>query len=269
MVSVIMGMCYVRSDLNMLERAIRSVLQQTYPNFEFLICEYGSTPEAKACLHRFEASDSRVVLLMGASPGTLAQNLNRCLAEAKGRYIVRMDDDDFSHPDRLTKQMAFMKEHLEIAFVGSNVNLCRDGRVVGVRMLPMLPTVKDFYMTQPYIHPSLLFRRVALEAVGGYSEDKHCVLCEDYDLLLRLYAKGFRGANLQETLLDYTVPATTKGNRTMSHRWNETVTRWRRFLELGMLPGALPFVVKPLAVGLLPERVLGELKRKRDMERYR
>ena len=51
-------------------------------------------------------------------------------------------------------------------------------------------------MTQPYIHPSLLFRRAPLEQVGGYSEDRFAVLCEDYDLLLRLYAKGFRGANL-------------------------------------------------------------------------
>ena len=105
-----------------------------------------------------------------------------------------------------------------------------------------------------------MFRSEALTAVNGYSEDKRCILCEDYDLLLRLYAKGFRGMNLQEALLDYTVPVTAKGGRKMRHRWNEAVTRWRRFRELGVLPGALPYVVKPLAVGLVPEPLLSRMK---------
>ena len=100
----------------------------------------------------------------------------------------------------------------------------------------------------------------ALEAVGGYSEDRHCLLCEDYDLLLRLYAKGFTGRNLPERLLIYTLPSTAKGSRTIVHRWNETVTRWRRFRELGVLGRAWPYVCKPLAVGLLPEHLLRRLK---------
>ena len=66
--------------------------------------------------------------------------------------------------------------------------------------------------------------------------------------------------NLQENLLDYTLPQTAKGSRKMRHRWNETVTRYCRFRELGILPQALPYVIKPLAVGLLPEPVLRRLK---------
>ena len=81
-----------------------------------------------------------------------------------------------------------------------------------------------------------MFRKDVLLNVGGYSEEKSCILCEDYDLLLRLYAAGYHGYNLQECLLDYTVSATAKGNRKMSHRWNEVVTRFHRFRELGVLP---------------------------------
>ena len=99
-----------------------------------------------------------------------------------------------------------------------------------------------------------------MEAVNGYSEDKSVILCEDYDLLLRLYAKGFYGANLQEVLFDYTIPATVKGNRKMRHRWNEAVTRYRRFKELELFPIALPYVVKPIAVGFLPKFILKRLK---------
>lgn len=263
LVSVIMGVRYCREDLNVLEQSVNSILAQTVGNFEFLICEWGSNNAAKAWLEELVQRERRVRILPGKAPGTLAQNLNICLGEAKGKYIARMDDDDFSHPARFAKQLAYLECHPEITFVGSNVSLHYGGKPVGIRRLPELPTVRDFYITQPFIHPALMFRREAIEVVKGYSENRSCILCEDYDLLLRLYTKGVQGANLQETLLDYTIPVRAKGNRTMIHRWNETVTRWRRFKELKMLPSALPYVVKPLMVGLAPERVLKKVKEKR------
>ena len=107
----------------------------------------------------------------------------------------------------------------------------------------------------------MFFRKEVLDAVGGYCEEKYCDHCEDYDLLLRLYAKGYRGMNLQTTLLHYTAPA-LKGSRTMQHRWNETETRWRRFRQLGVYPQALSFVVKPVLTGLLPSFVLRYFREK-------
>ena len=263
LVSVAMGVCCRRPDTALLERAVDSILCQTMPDFEFLICEYGSAPAAVEYLQRAAARDKRIRLLSGRSPGTLSQNLNDCLSAARGTYIARMDDDDWSAPDRFAKQLAFLREHGEIAFVGCDARLVRSGETVGERRFPALPRVEDFYMVQPYLHPTLMFRRDALLAVGGYSEADSVLLCEDYDLLLRLYAQGAQGANLQEQLLDYTVPETARGSRRMPHRWNEAVTRYRRFRELGRLPKALPFVVKPLAVGLLPEPLLRRIKRMR------
>ena len=107
----------------------------------------------------------------------------------------------------------------------------------------------------------MMFRREVLLAVGGYSEEPYCILCEDYDLLLRLYAAGYRGMNQQEVLLDYTVLGSTHSGRKMQHRWNETVTRYRRFRELGLLPEKFLYVVKPLAVGMIPTPLLIRLKR--------
>ena len=262
-VSVVMGICYRRPNLDLLERSISSILSQTVQNMEVLICEYGSTDRARLRLSCFAAEDDRVRILQGSSPGTLAQNLNRCLVEAKGNYIARMDDDDFSCPDRFAKQLAYLGHHPDIDYVGCNVELCRNGEQIGMWTFPEFPEIHDFYIRQPYVHPSLIFRREALDAVGGYSEDRRCVLCEDYDLLLRMTGKGMQGANLQEPLLTYTVPSTSKGNRKMRHRWNETVTRYKRFKELGMLPGAFPYVIKPLAVGLLPAWTLKAIKEKR------
>lgn len=260
LVSVIMGVRYTRNDLSLLNRAVTSILTQTYRNFEMLICDDGSTCGAVEYLDSAAKKDPRIRLVRKSNCIDLAAKLNLCLSLAEGDYIARMDDDDASHPDRIEKQLAFLQENKTIAFVGCTVELHRNGSIVGKREFPQYPTVQDFYMTQPYIHPTLLFRRNALEAVGKYSEDRRQVLCEDYDLLLRLYSKGYQGANLPETLFEYTLPATAKGNRKMKHRWNETVTRYQRFKELGCLPGALPWVIKPILVGLLPERLLGSIK---------
>ncbi len=69
---------------------------------------------------------------------------------------------------------------------------------------------------------------------------------------------------MQEALLDYTLPTTAKSGRRMCHRWNEAVTRYQRFRELKRLPKAWPYVIKPLAVGLVPQGALEKMKRKRS-----
>lgn len=261
LISVIMGVRYTQDNLTLLKRAVDSIMAQTYQQFEFLICDNGSTCVATEYLDRIAREDSRIRLIRKPNCLDLASKLNLCLTAIEGDYIARMDDDDDSHPDRLEKQISFLLKNRGIAFVGCNVELYRNGSRVGKRIFPEYPTVQDFYITQPYIHPTIVFRREVLEAVGGYSEDRHQVFCEDYDLLLRLYAMGHRGKNLQETLFDYTIPTTAKGSRKMCHRWNESVTRYRRFRELGCLPSAFPYVIKPLATGLLPERILAKLKK--------
>lgn len=262
-ISILMGVYYRRGDTAVLERSVASMLAQTEGDFELLICDDGSSVDAMALVERMAAEDGRIRLLRPGGVASLPCKLNVCLKSAKGEWIARMDDDDYSHPDRLEKQLAYLQAHQELDFVGCNVNLVCEGRPVGQRRVPARPEVRDFYFSQPYIHPTLLFRRETLERVDGYSEDKRCVLCEDYDLLLRLYAAGCRGGNLQEALFDYTLPPSAKGSRRMCHRWNETVTRYRRFKQLGELPKAWPYVVKPLAVGLVPEKVLRWMKERR------
>ena len=258
-ISVLMGVYYRKTDTTLLERSVRSILEQTFRDFEFLICDDGSTAEAASLLEDLAAEDSRIRLVRVGTLFSLPQKLNACLAAARGKFLARMDDDDYSHPERFEKQVAYLKTHSGVSFVGCNVNLVRDGREIAQKRFPANPSVQDFYMTQPYIHPTLLFRKEVINIVGGYSEDKYCDYCEDYDLLLRLYAKGFRGVNLQQVLFDYTAPH-VKGNRTMRHRRNECITRYRRFQELGVLPQALPYVIKPIVVGMIPAQILRRWK---------
>ena len=256
-----MGTLYIRKKLDILKRSLESILSQTLSAFEFIICDDGSSNEAKELLNKYAKQDNRIRLIRVGNLIKLASKLNFCLKAAQGTYIARMDDDDYSHPKRFEKQVAMLESERKISFVGCNVNLIQVGEKVGGRSFPTYPKVSDFFITQPYIHPALMFRKSVLLDISGYSENKYQVLCEDYDLLLRLYAAGYIGANLQEALLDYSIPDKVKGNRRMIHRWNEVVTRWLRFRQLGLLPGALPYVIKPLVIGLLPDAILSGIKR--------
>ena len=262
-VSFIMGALCGPDELGGLERAVRSVLTQSYADLELLICDDGSSPEAKALLDALAAEDGRIRMVRGASGKSHAAKLNACLRLAEGRYIARMDDDDESLPGRLAAQLGFLEQHPETAFVGCNTVISREERDVGTWTFPEYPRVEDFYIRQPFVHPTLVFRAEALAAAGGYGEEKRCIKCEDYDLLLRLYEKGFYGANLQEFLFRYTIRADGKDGRSMGDRVCETRTRWVRFRALGRLPLALPFVVKPVLTGLIPQKALGLLKEKR------
>lgn len=260
LVSVLMGVLYRRESINLLERSIRSIQDQTYSNWELLICDDGSTEAACQYLDETAAHDKRIRLIRGYPKKDLASKLNWCLTQAKGSYIARMDDDDWSDPQRFIMQMDCLWKNPHVDFVGCVANLERDGKPVGIRRLPARPEVKDFLFVQPFLHPTLIFRREVLEATGGYCEEPRCLGCEDYDLLLRLYEAGYRGENMQEPLFTYTLPIIGSKKRAMALRRNEVKTRYTRFRSLGLLPGALPYVVKPVIVGLVPNRLLEQLK---------
>lgn len=262
MISVLMGVYYHRQDLFLLKRSVASILEQSFTNFEVLICDDGSCPEAKKYLAQIAKQDNRISFVHREKGFSLPEKLNACLKVARGQLLARMDDDDYSYPERFEKQLKALGEHPEIAFVGTNIEVQRKGKLAGESRFPEKPQVKDFFFTQPYAHPTLMFRRSALLDANGYSESPYCILCEDYDLLLRLYTKGYQGINLQENLLLYNLPDRPKGSRKLRHRWNETITRYCRFKELGVLPEALPYIIKPLAVGITPEPILNIFKEK-------
>lgn len=260
-ISVLMGVYYRRPDIRLLVRSVQSILTQTVQDIELLICDDGSTEEAAAYLDELSKRDTRIRMVREGRLFSLSEKLNACLTVAKGQWVARMDDDDFSHPDRFRQQLDYLDSHPEVEFVGCNVNLFLDGQLLGIRRLPERPEIKDFYITQPYIHPALMFKRDILLDVQGYSQDKHCLLCEDYDLLLRLYENGYSGANIQKVLFDYTLSDSLNSRRAFKYRINEMITRYRRFSRLQKLPRALPYVVKPILVGLLPEKILKAIKK--------
>lgn len=257
-VSVIMGTFNGGSKI---DEAIASICGQTFEDWEFIICDDCSTDDTSRRLKQWSEKDIRIKVLYNSENQKLVKTLNYCLSAATGEYIARMDDDDFSYPERLKKQVNFLDKNKDFSFVSSIVD-CYDGsQMVKNRFYRVAePQAKDFFQGTQFVHPATMFRKSCLEEVGGYRVAPETLRTEDYDLFMRLYAAGYKGYNIQEPLLRYMVnPEAMKSKRLYRYRINEAVVRWKGFWAMKLMPQGIPYVIRPLIVGLIPHRLLWEL----------
>ena len=261
--SVIMGV-YNVEQLSVFHQAVESVLNQTMRDFEFIICDDGSSDQTWNLLLALAQEDDRIKLIHSVQNKGLASALNRCIAQARGKWIARQDADDISAPERFRLQLQFLETHPEIGFAGSAVYLWDERGVWRKRIFPEYPQPTDFQFTMPFVHGALMFHRKALEKVNGYRVARETRRAEDYDMLMRMYAAGIRGANLPDFLYAFLENQAAQRRRRYRYRLDEAVVRWRGFSALGLMPRALPYVVKPLIVGLIPADFLLRLKQSRS-----
>lgn len=261
-VSILLGV-YNPGNGTRLWQAVESIRQQRFSDWELLLYDDGSTAVGAELIREVGRQDPRICCLRGDQNRGLAHALNVCIRHAAGRFLARMDDDDIALPDRLQKQVAFLQTHPQYHWVGSCAALVDRRGVWGMRMVPPIPQPDDFLFNSPYIHPSVMFRREVLLRAGGYRVSEAVGQCEDYELFMRLHRDGYRGYNLQEPLLWYWEDETSYQKRTYRRRVQEMRVRYRGFQELGILRvHTLPYVVKPLLVGLVPAPVYRYLKRR-------
>ena len=241
------------SDSEQLSNAIESILNQTFQNFEFIICnDCSSKLEVMEVLSKYKSIDSRIKLISNPQNSGLAASLNHCLKYAKGEYIARMDDDDISHLDRFEKQVAFLDEHLEFAIIGCAINIFQNDEIWGYTINKEVPQVTDFLFSTPFTHPTVMIRRNALLDVDGYGVEKITKRTEDYDLFMRMYDKGYLGYNLQEVLFDYRMDRNGYKKQKFKYRLDEAVVRYRGFKKLGLLPKGTLYILKPILSGIVP-----------------
>ena len=260
MISVIMGI-YNEKNQNQVMQAIDSILEQTYDNLEFVICDDGSKPEFYQWLEEYCRKDARIHLIRKEKNEGLAAALNTCLVSAKGSYIARMDADDRSRADRLEKQLVFLQQHPEYALVGCNAEMIDHNGVWGERVLVEKPQKKDFLRTSPFIHPSIMIKTEVLRQMEGYSVEKYAERTEDYELFMRLYAAGYTGYNMQEKLFSYREDRNAYQKRKYRYRLNESRVRYKGFRKLGIFWGNIRYVIKPLLVGIMPVGLVQRIRK--------
>lgn len=262
-VSVIMAVYRIASAKE-LDSAVSSILGQTFPDLELVICSDGADGQTFSLLEKWHTKDSRVKVTRNVRNLGAGAARNRAAHLASGQYIAIMDADDVAAPIRLAQQLDFLKSNPQFDFVGSRGAYFSqepgdrpDGYWYVAR-----PAPEDFLMTLPFVHASLMFRREAFFAAGGYRELKRVTRSEDYDLLLRLYALGRRGANLSEVLYFIRMDEAALKRRKYRYRFFECAVKLEGFFKLGLMPIGIIYGLKPLLVGLIPDPILNGIKRR-------
>lgn len=260
-VSIIMGV-YNVEDENILKNSINSILDQTFKDFEFIICDDGSNNNSYELISKLVSHDNRVKILKNKTNLGLAQALNNCLSISEGKYIARMDDDDFSDITRLEEQVKFLDENINYDIVGCNAYLFDDEGIWGERINIKVPEKKDFLFGSRFIHPTIMVRKNVYESLNGYRVSKETVRGQDYDLFMRAYAKGYKGYNLENKLYKYREDKNSYKKRTYKHRINEAIVRYKGFKAMNLMPGGIIYVIKPLIVGLIPHKLIRYMQSK-------
>ena len=182
-ISVVMP---VHNALPFLDESIRSILEQTFSDFEFVILDDASTDGSTELLRAWARRDVRIQLHESSKRLGLSGSSNAVVSKAQASIVARMDADDIAHPDRLRRQLKVIESRPDIAVVGT---LCdgidASGRVVRPRDRWRLVRRSSYV---PFPHGSAMFRRDAFDAVGGY--DENAVRAEDQDLFSRMAAIG-------------------------------------------------------------------------------
>ena len=184
------------------EQAIESILKQTFADYELIIINDGSKDDSAQVLERLP--DPRIRLFHQDNAG-LAATLNRGISLARGRYIARQDQDDLSHPERLERQAAFMEANPDYGLLGTWAQIWIGNQPTDrAHDHPADHAALSFELlfNNPFVHSSVMLRKTAVEAVGGYTTDPARQPPEDYELWSRM-ARYARAANLPERLLVY------------------------------------------------------------------
>lgn len=201
----------VKNGEKYINETVRSILNQTYKNFELMIIVNCSTDNTINIIKRFK--DERIKIYE-TNIGQLSFNLNYGLNIAKGKYIARIDADDIAEKTRFEKQLGILKEK-EYDVVGSNIVYIDEvGRVLkNVEFPETNKKIRNKILYKSVIaHPSVIFKKEIVLENNGYLGGKYA---QDYDLWLRLMRnKEIKFYNIQEPLLRYRVHREqTKGNR--------------------------------------------------------
>ena len=249
-VSVVMSM---RNGASTVGAAVRSVLLQTLRDWELIVIDDGSSDHCASIVEGFR--DGRIRLIRESCSAGLAARLNQAVALSKGEFIARMDADDICFPERLSRQVARLREDSQLDLVGCGaVVFTREGRLVGEMPVGLdhQKIVAQPFVGFPFPHPTWCgradwFRKNPYDSKLRYAEDQ--------DLLLRCFRHSKLGG-LDKVLLGYRQDRLAL-KKLLPGRATFAKSAWRNGLAAGKVLPALAGIANHAAKGMLDIATLG------------
>lgn len=251
LVSIAMG---VYNSSETLKNAIDSMINQTYDNWEFIICDDCSTDNTYSILKEYARRDQRFKILHNQNNMGLAAGLNRCLSVAKGKYFARMDDDDVSLPDRLSTEVEYLETHPTCDIVGTNIIVMNNQKNLGIRRNSSKLTAKAFLKGSPFFHPTIVMKTEVLKKLGGYNTQVYRT--EDLELWFRLYESGYHGENLNCALYKYHESITDYKKRSLKGGISAFRVFWMGYKKIGIPSYKRWRAIRPIISSVLPHEIM-------------
>ena len=259
MISILMSVYNCESTV---EKAIRSIQNQTYVDWELIICDDGSTDKTLEKIRSIKHKDKRIKLLKNSVNRGLSYSLNRCFRKSSGDYIARMDGDDISLPERLQKELNILEQGF-CDIVSSWMLLSKkDGSIWGELKNPQYPQKADLIKGNPIAHAPVMMKRYCLERVKGYRVLQKTERVEDVDLWIRLYEQGYKAYNIQESLYNMLDDRAAFSRRKYKYRVNSTLVRLEGCKRLGLGLKSYLYAFKPMVLGLIPQKLRYLMRKK-------
>ncbi len=248
---------YIRGCLDCL-------LNQTYKDVEIIVCDDCSTDGTRKILREYEGCGKIIYIENKVNQGASASR-NNCLAKATKEYIAVQDADDLCTPNRFERQISCLKEHPELDFVSTGLQRFYDnGDKYDAYPKITNPTKEDFLFSLPFMHATTVFRKSILDKVKGYRVAWETRRGQDYDLFMRIYAAGGRGLNIPEIHYYYRCFIGHTPRNSYKYRIGEFVIRYKGFKALGLGLKSVPYMIKPLILGFIPQKLLNKIIKRRQ-----
>ena len=257
-ISVLMG---IYNCVSTLEQAVESIINQTYQNWELIMCDDGSTDQTYEVARLLAERDKRIIVIKNEKNLGLNQTLNNCLELATGDYVARMDGDDESLLNRFEKQISFLEGQSEFDIVSSGMIFFDENGEWGRNSVIDKPSVEDVIGGSPICHAPVMMRKKCMDEVGGYTVDPRMLRVEDVNLWIKLYAKGYRCYNIQEPLYRMRNDKNALNRRKYKYRINSVYVRLQGCKVLGLDWKYYIKAITPMIIGLITAEVRARIRK--------
>lgn len=260
-VSVIMGIYNCEKTLS---SAVKSIQNQTYTNWELIMCDDGSKDRTFEIAKKLSSKDTRILVIRNNQNLGLNKTLNHCLKYATGKYIARMDGDDDCAPERFEIQVKYLETHPDYAIVSSKMKFFDENGEWGETVVISEPTPEEVVCGSPICHAPAMMRKTCLDDVGGYTEDDRMLRVEDVNLWIKLYTAGYRCYNLNIPLYRMRNDKNAFSRRKYKYRINSTYVRLLGCKALRLDWTCYLKAFSPMIIGLIPARIRRILRKRRS-----